>query len=300
MTEERGYRYVAFAGSRVRIAYRGSRASKIVQFLYRDAEDCESDRLQARFAIVEQPASGVVVVRRDDRACYKGRSLAEAARTLQESASEALAAGSIRGVLFHAAAVRRGEHLLLFPGSTGAGKTTLTVQLIALGFQYLTDELSFVPDASLSVQALSRPLCIKASGRDVIPRGLATQEGWAALSGPAAMLLRPPAAGAAGDPTPAMLAGVVFPRFRPDAPVRLKRLTSAACGLRLMACLLNARNLPEHGFPAVSEMARRVPSYELVYGDSFKAARRLEALADLGNRPESNDAAGPAHPRPLA
>jgi hypothetical protein len=34
-----------------------------------------------------------------------------------------------------------------------------------------------------------------------------------------------------------------------------------------MGCLINARNLPEHGFLEVTRLARTVPAFSLRYGD---------------------------------
>jgi hypothetical protein len=46
---------------------------------------------------------------------------------------------------------------------------------------------------------------------------------------------------------------ILFPRYRPEAPFELRPLSKAQTGLALMQNLINARNLPQHGF---SEVAR--------------------------------------------
>jgi hypothetical protein len=275
---EASTRFVAFGGVRIRLDLRGRRAREIGEFLYRDMDDCEEDALQATFQVEDDPASDSVTVRRDEIVCHRGNSLANVARALQEATSYALAAGSVSGLLFHAAAVSRNERVLLFPGKSGAGKTTVTARLVAQGFRYLTDELVFVPDGARSVRALPRPLNVKSSGRAAAARDIDSGAGWRTLVSPVAMLLQPPASQTGSSSDIAALSAVVFPRFRRAEAARLTPLSPAECGLRLMACLINARNLPAHGFPDVSEIARRTPSYDLVYSDVDQVRPQMAEL----------------------
>jgi hypothetical protein len=46
----------------------------------------------------------------------------------------------------------------------------------------------------------------------------------------------------------------------------------------VMACLLNARNLPDHGFPGVAALSRLAPAYSLLYDDAVWASAQIEAL----------------------
>ena len=45
-----------------------------------------------------------------------------------------------------------------------------------------------------------------------------------------------------------------------------------------MQCLINARNLHEHGFPQVIELARSLPAYQLVYGDFSAVEAAIQTL----------------------
>jgi hypothetical protein len=274
-------RAVQFAGSRIEIEDNGGRARELVDFLYGHMRANVEGAVQARFRVESEGASGGLSVRRGDVVCYSGDSPADAARALQEAASFALAAGSGGGLLLHAASVSLGERVLLLAGPSGSGKTMLTASLIARGFRYLTDELSFLPDGSSAVIAFPRPLNIKTSGRAVLSDAAHDLERWSSLSSSVAMLLHPPAARSEPDPGVGSLGAVVFPRFQHNAQTELRRLSPAQCGMRLMSCLLNARNLPAHGFPAVAEVARCTVAYGLVYGEADRAAARLEDLAEL-------------------
>ena len=48
---EAGTRFVAFAGSRVRIDYKGRTAGDIVEFLFRDVGDRHDDERQGTFSV---------------------------------------------------------------------------------------------------------------------------------------------------------------------------------------------------------------------------------------------------------
>ena len=52
-----------------------------------------------------------------------------------------------------------------------------------------------------------------------------------------------------------------------DCEFELRRLSRAQAGLELMQCLINARNLPDHGFPEVTRLARAMPAYKMTYAN---------------------------------
>ena len=58
----------------------------------------------------------------------------------------------------------------------------------------------------------------------------------------------------------------------------MQPLTPAQAGLRLMQCLINARNLPEHGFPEIARLSRRVPAYRMTYASFDPLPAALEPI----------------------
>ena len=64
----------------------------------------------------------------------------------------------------------------------------------------------------------------------------------------------------------AKLGAFLFPRYSPQATFSWRRLSSAEVGMRLMSSLVNARNLPQHGFTWMMGIARQISAYELEYG----------------------------------
>jgi hypothetical protein len=86
------------------------------------------------------------------------------------------------------------------------------------------------------------------------------------LSAPGLTLIRPPASGEGSMPTTADLAVVVFPDYESKASFSAAAISKAEAGLNLMACLINARNLPEHGHGEVARVVREVPAFRVRYG----------------------------------
>jgi hypothetical protein len=60
---------------------------------------------------------------------------------------------------------------------------------------------------------------------------------------------------------------IFFPRYRADTEFSLEKLSPAQTGMSMMACLVNARNLPGDGFRSTVDLARKVPAYSITYPD---------------------------------
>ncbi len=266
-----GVRAVAFGGLVTHVEANGEAALRVLDFLYPAADVAPLARAASDLTIASDTA-GVFDVARGGILLYRGRETGEAARVLQGAVTEWLAAGCASGLAFHAGAVCRRGRALLLPGGTGAGKTTLVAHLVSQGADYLTDELSFVPAGTSTVCGLPRPLNVKASGRPFVPAAAAL---WDTMGSPVGALLRPPSGRVNGATEMPTLAGVVFPQFEPSASAEMEPMTAAECGLRLLESLLNARNLPEHGFGGVTHLARLVPAWRLRYGTADIAAARV-------------------------
>jgi len=270
-------RLIAFGGNSICIEHSGHAAGEMIDFLFGRTD--ASSRIQSSAIFqVESTPDGTWNINRDARPCHEGASAADAALALIEAASFALAERSVGGLLFHAALVSRGGDAVLIPGQTGAGKTTLAARLIDRGHRYLTDELSYVPDGSISILGFSRPLNVKLSGRALLAHRLDGASRWPALVSHTTTLLQPPAVRRPAEPRTSKLAVIVFPRRERTSEPRLVPLNRGRAALGLMGSLLNARNLPGHGFPAVVELARRIPAFEAVYDDVEQIEGLIEDL----------------------
>jgi hypothetical protein len=270
-------RIISFGGSAVAVEYAGSRAAALVDFLYQhippggDGEPCVTYR-------VEWDVPEKIVLYRDGAPVYEGGSEATTADLLLGLTCFHLTDHSRGGLLFHAAGLAWQDKGLLLPGQIGAGKTTLAAWLVTKGCDYLTDELVFVPDGAATLQAFARPLNLKKASWQVLQPHLDLTGHTAqflktccvALVSPT--LLRP--ANLLSEPPVSL---ILFPRYGSGEEFALRPLSKAQAGLALMQCLVNARNLPEHGFPQVARLSRAAPAYALRYS-SLDQLDRIEAL----------------------
>lgn len=275
-----GKRRICFAGSAVEVEYHGERAAHVVDFLYRHMPTCDDLAPQASF-LLEQSGERLALYR-DDRKVLETDSDSVMAEFLLGETGVNLATSSRGGLLFHAGALTWDGKGLLLPGSIGAGKTTLTAWLAltgAGGLEYLSDEMAFVPDGAESMQTYTRPLNVKAPARDALRPFFDFEADADRVLGHEGGCLVPPELVSFSGPraeTPVSL--VVFPRYVTGAELALEPLSKARAGLALMECLVNARNLPDHGFAEIARLARLAPAYRLRYSRFEQLEGRIEDL----------------------
>jgi hypothetical protein len=281
----RGRRLISFAGAAIALEHEGVAASSVVRFLFADVDDAAS--IEASTALELRPAAtkgmlrlteaGTVLNHCDTPGRIAGQIACEAASRLAE--------WSRGGVLLHAGAVAWGRQAALLPGASGSGKTTLAAHLVKNGLAYLSDELAFVPIDSLAVQGFARPLSLKPGAWPELEDELiATGEGDGALASADGWLVRPGRLNRVTTICRPELRAIVFPRREPGAAGEVRRLTKAEAALALLANLVNARNLPEHGLPEVTRLAQAVPAYSAVYEEAKTVVPAVRALLSQGAR----------------
>ncbi len=191
-----------------------------------------------------------------------------------------LAYFSSGGLVMHAALVSRNGQGVLLPGSTGTGKSTLAAWLLRCGYDYLTDELVYIPDEGAQRgYGLRRPLNLKKAARPLLSNIFQISSYTTGVMTSASVDLIQHELFGKGIVLPHIPIGaMVFPRFRAEAAFGLRRLTKAQASLELMQCLINARNLPEHGFPEVVRLARTTPAYQMIYSDFSEVASAVQTV----------------------
>ena len=281
-------RVIGFAGSAVAVEYQGKRAEAIGDLLFRYVKHAAGGEPHRTLRLISDDAGEELrLFEGDDAPPRCTTSDGWMAEYLLGQTCHHLADRSRGGLLFHAAGLSWQGRGLLLPGSIGAGKTTLTAWLLGRGFRYLTDELVYVPEGADSFQAFTRPLNVKGGARVALRPllGASRREGWhdhivtdldGELVPPEQLSPHPPH-------SEAPLHLIAFPRFQPGGDLDLKRLSQTQAGLALMECLINARNLDDHGFGEVVRLARSVPAYRLRYGDcgQLRGALREIGLGEL-------------------
>jgi hypothetical protein len=261
-------RALHFGDTSVLLQYAGERSARIIEFLYSRLARHGTAEPRVTFHIVPGVEADELSLYRGGRLLYDGASAGQLANQLMSDSLYHLADKCCGGMLIHAAAAARGGRVLLMPGTTGAGKTSLSVWLMQSGFDYLTDELVYIGEGSISAQGFTRPLNVKTRARDAVGQLFDFEANRdAVLNCEQAVLVPPESVGSVADVDTMPLGAILFPRFEANAELALRRLSPAQTGLRLMSCLINARNLAGHGFPEATRIARLVPAHELIYGD---------------------------------
>ena len=272
-------RLVSFGGATVRVEFTAGRAATIVEHLYRCVRPDQRASPHVTLSLIEDASEGFLSLFLDGAVRCRDHSDGAIGSWLLHLTTLELASRSTGGLLLHSAAVASGGLCVLLPGATGAGKTTLAAFLSGRGFGYMTDELTFVADGSITVDAFVRPLKIKTDGntmpRDQVPLPVLDSE---LLVGAGDVLVVADARAVAPPRDRAALGSIVFPRFRRRSRFHFEPLSAAETALRLMRCTLNGQGLHDHGFDAVSRLASAVPGYALHYSSLHQVESHLDVF----------------------
>jgi hypothetical protein len=278
-----GARLIAFGGSSVALEWSGGTAARIADFLFSGFPPPAPGAAPplACYRLLPGVAPGSLVLTRDGVGIAEGRDAGTLAEGWLGVVSRELAWHSRGGLLLHAGALALpGGGLALLPGGIGAGKTTLVLRLARRGLGYRSDEMTFVPAGSGDALPCLRPLNLKRGSFAVVAEFVDLTPSPQFLDNPQGCLLDPALFGAPAAASPLPVRLLLFPRFEAGAPFSLEPLGKARAGLELMQCLVNARNLPEHGFPDAAKLAAAAPAWSLRYS-SFDQLAPLEALLEL-------------------
>ncbi|GEM_PF-540093 len=286
-------RWLSFAGSTVAVEYSSPQAAQIIDFLYQNIQANEQIAPHATYRLVceskeplDNNPKAQFTLYRDETLVYEGDSEAVLAERFVGDTIYHLVDQSQGGLLFHAAALSWQGHGILLPASSGSGKTTLTAWLLTKGLSYLTDEVVFIPHHTSTMQTFTRPLNLKRSARPVL-HAIFDFDSHAAdiLSSDYADIVPSTLLGQANPLSEPAVKLIIFPLYQADSDFVLQPLSKAQVGLELMQYLVNARNLPEHGFPEIARLARTVPAYKMRYGSFQQVETHLQSLLNLTTFP---------------
>jgi hypothetical protein len=272
-------RLIHFAGSTIAIEYETERAGWVLDYLFRDLQDNSPDPPHMTYRLLADDASDLYSLYAEDAPVLRDQPEEEIAAYLLDRACFHLADRSQGGMLIHAAGLAWKGQGLLLPGPSGSGKSTLAAWLLGHGFEYLTDELVFIPNGCRHFEGLARPLNLKRTARQVLKEMLAYQDKPAEIMSSQMREITPPSVLNPGSILrSAPLGLIVLPHYQEGAAFELRLLSKARAGLALMEGLINARNLEEHGFPEVARLARLIPAYQLTYGAFEQIEGKIEDL----------------------
>jgi len=272
---------LSFACNTVAIKWEGALAGGVVDFLFGAMAQPENPpgEFLATYSLTQGDGPDRLILVRDGAQIYAGNGRGFAAELLLSGASRDLAERSTGGLFFHAAALEVKDGMLLMPAGIGDGKSTFTLWLTTRGYSYLTDEAVYVPEGSDTASPFIRPLSLKKPSRSILEASFDFVENSAQLlPSSESDLIHPSILTRAPGKTELPVRIVIFPRYRPEAPFSWEPLTGARTAHELMQCLVNARNLPDHGFREAVRLAKTARGYTVTYSNFDQIAGKIDEV----------------------
>jgi glycosyl transferase family 2 len=232
-----------------------------IAFLYRDS--LVTRDAQGSCILIEEAPDGCFSLATDDCPPVRDLTRGDLPTFVMDAVVRCLVKDLTTAVALHAGAVIHNGMAVLIAGPTGAGKSSLIAWLIGNGFNYLSDEVVILLEQS-AILGLSRALVLKPGSAEEV---LALPAYRAAPSVPAGehIMVRPRSVLPRAAKS-CCCALIVFPQFESGAGLRIESITPAHAAFRLVGTNLNARNLADGGFRAITGFARQAPAVTLRYG----------------------------------
>jgi len=294
--------YLALSGQHVALHFPGEIESDVRLLLPRGLATPAAPHSSVT---IDKQISGDFAIRKNGETVASNLARAQLPIWLAEEVTEALITDQEDALVLHAAAVGWNGRAIVLPALSGAGKSSLAAWLVDKGFDYLSDEIALLTTDG-GITGFRRAIVIKNGAADAV-RGLSLFDDVPVAQFGEHLFLAP---AETHHPESARPCGMlVFPQFRAGADLRMRTLTAADAGLRLVECNLNARNHPDGGFAEISKIARGVPAISLEYGSFDQLEETLDAVLRIGIEKQFTatelrrftagfSSAGPAQPVP--
>lgn len=258
---------ISFAGLYVAVRYDSEEVVAFLSFLFGDMQCSSVGDYEEVLLISRDENSGQYRLSTSTKVLFRGDLGVGFAAVLFDFVIFNLLNKNKNGISLHAGAVAYGEEVILLPGQSGSGKSTMSAWLCAHGFSYLTDELIFLPDhESGQVIPFIRPVCIKTGAISEIKRIIPEDNIFNYLEDEQGLvvphrLLNPDFSIITSPPSL-----ILFPEYQFESLPRINKISGAQTCACLMACAVNARNFEDHGFEKIVRIARSIPAYRVTYG----------------------------------
>jgi hypothetical protein len=180
----------------------------------------------------------------------------------------------------HAGSLSRNGQGLLLPASPDIGKSTLTVALMAAGFEYLSDEIAAIDPITARVYPFPKRVRLDPEALDFFP-GLAQRlEDRRGLNARLRARFVRPHDVDAGYGGPVAPAWIVFLSGEHAGPPRLEPVTRAAAVERMAENCSNLYRYGDRGVVLLSKVAQNAQAFTLSGGNPKERAELLaEKLA---------------------
>jgi Coenzyme PQQ synthesis protein D (PqqD) len=181
--------------------------------------------------------------------------------------------------ILHASAIAADGRCVVFPGAKGSGKSTLAAALIAAGAEFVTDDYAPLEQASRLVWPVPYAPGIKRGSWRALERYYPDLQERPVheLSGLHIRYLELDAARMVPLNRGLPVEALVFPRYKPGAPLKQRRITAAEA----LAGLCHTRSILDRDPDKLAETIRwveSVPAYRLIYGDLERAIEQILSL----------------------
>jgi hypothetical protein len=257
-----------FANNTVAIFWKDEPSGDLAHMLFGSQPTLTAAEPRVQFTLASDRQSGQISLTMDTTPQDVKGPQGQIAVRLLDLVGFHLADRSKGGLLFHAACLSREGKAWLFPGPAGSGKSSLALWLTSQGFAYHSDELTFLPLGGQLVQGFFRAIYLKKPALGLFSDFDQTE--WFPVEAgggfPGGALIPPDWAGQTGPQAELPIERILFPSYQAGGRYALEPLTKADAALELSKALVNARNLPNRGFPDVVRLVRSIPTYRFTYG----------------------------------
>lgn len=177
-------------------------------------------------------------------------------------------------IVLHAAVVEKRGRVLVIPGESGHGKSTLCASLVAAGWRLFSDEFALFDVNEDRIYPNVRPISLKNESIDVIRHIAGAGAVTPAVTGTpkgAIAYMPPPAEAIAARHEGARPLAVLFPQFDRQAKPRLQPLPKARAFMGLTSSSVNYELHGERAFRRMADFIDRYPVYQIAYADLDEA-----------------------------
>ncbi len=217
-----------------------------------------------------------------DKVIFRGSNPVEALVFLEWFVMNAVVKKNVSYMAFHASALAFGNTGVIFPASSGSGKTTIALALIAQGFQYLSDEVAMIDVEDLTLRPLPRGLAIRENAFHLLQslnKPPPSVGFYPQASSSHVRYFNPTAFIHQASEKPVSVKYVIFlekPTLSPNT--HLKKTQKAMAVSRLLSCSFANRPLAEDNIANCINLLQRTECYALT-GDNLQ--ERVNVVLDL-------------------
>ena len=270
---------VCFAGAHVSIQYDTDELYRFLSLLFDDVCGVPVADPEIHLFITLDESTGEYTLNSTACAPFSGSLGVQFAAVLFDAVIFNLLNKNSHGIAFHAGAVAWQEKVILLPGQSGYGKSSMTTCLLTHGFSYLTDELYFIPvNENAPMLPFTRPLCIKPDTTTAVSQLISERALSTAIADKDGLVIPHRSLNPDFLPISSPPSLILLPRYLAGSTLKIDKISAAQVCTLLMTCDVNARNLADHGFQQIVQFARSTPAYQITYS-SFKGIN--DALRDL-------------------